>query len=191
MRGIFYTIKQQYMETWKDIKGYEGSYQVSDKGNVRSLDRHIQSRYGTRKIKGCFLKKLCDKDGYHKVNLKQSQKGKNCFIHRLVAIAFIENDKNKPQVNHKNGVKNDNNVENLEWVTLSENRQHAYDTGLQNGLNRRGSKSNFSKLKKEDVYNIRKLLKNGIKQKCIASIYKISQSGVSTIKKNKNWSWLN
>ena len=145
------------MEIWKDVKGYEGAYQVSSFGRVRSLDRKVPSKYGRfRKVKGMILKLRTDKDGYYKVNLKKNQKGKSSRVHRLVAEAFINNPENKPQVNHINGVKSNNNILNLEWATLSENRRHAYQTGLQNGEARRGVKNNFHKLTPEQVLAIRK-----------------------------------
>ena len=105
-------------EEWKTISENE-RYSVSDKGRVRNNETgHI--------LKGVLLPK-----GYVKVNLHNVDGSrKNKLIHRLVATAFIENPEQKPEVNHKNGIKNDNRVENLEWVTGEENRKHAYETGI-------------------------------------------------------------
>lgn len=181
------------IEEFRDIKGYEGIYQISNLGNVKSLDRYVghpQKGERGRFCKGVTLKMLSDKDGYHKVNLKKKQIAKNQRVHRLVADSFIENPQNKPQVNHINGVKNDNRLENLEWVTLSENRQHAYDVGLQNGENRRGKKSNFNKLTETEVLKIKKLLADGCKQKQIALFFNVSQGCISLIKTKQNWAWL-
>lgn len=179
------------MEIWKDVKGYEGSYQVSNLGRVKSLDREIKSRYGFRKIKGIILKEIPDKDGYYRVNLKESQNGKTKNIHRLVATAFIDNKENKPQVNHINGVKNDNNVNNLEWSTLSENRQHAYNTGLQNSFTRRGAKNNFNKLTKSQVIQIRESYKKGlITYKELAYKFKVSPGCIGSIIRKQNWNWI-
>jgi len=111
------------MEIFKDIKGYEGLYQVSNLGNVRS---YYKDKEG--KILSAGLKP----EGYKYVNL-HSDKNKNFYIHRLVALAFIPNPQNKTQVNHINGIKNDNRLDNLEWATSSENRLHAYKIGLQKG----------------------------------------------------------
>lgn len=96
------------MEVWKDIQGYEGLYQVSNLGNVRSLDYG-----GTRRVK--ILKLDTQKNGYKQVKLYKNGKCKNHRIHRLVSIHFIDNPKNLPKVNHKNENKADNRVENLEW----------------------------------------------------------------------------
>lgn len=180
------------MEIWKDVKGYEGVYQVSNLGNVKSLDREVNSRYGgKRKVEGVLLKFLPDKDNYSRVNLKKNQKGKTILVHRLVAAAFIDNKENKPQVNHINGIKNDNNVENIEWVTLSENRRHAYDTGLQNGINRRGEKNNFSKMTKKQVLEIRSTYKKGVvTYKELSAKFNISSGCIGSIIRKKSWAWL-
>lgn len=180
------------MEIWKDIKGYEGSYLVSNFGRVKSLNRKVLGRYGTqREIKGAILNLTPDKDGYLKVNLKKSQKGKSLRVHRLVAEAFLENSENKPQVNHINGVKNDNNISNLEWVTLSENRKHAYKTGLQNGEAKRGVKSNFNKLTESQVIEIRNTYKKGVNTyKEIANNFNVSPECVGRIVRKKNWAWI-
>lgn len=105
-------------EIWKDVIGYEGLYKVSNLGNVMNLKRNK-------------ILKLRKRMGYNSVILYKNNEPKSQRVHRLVGFAFIPNPFNKPQINHKNGIKDDNRVENLEWVTLSENRQHAYDTGLQ------------------------------------------------------------
>lgn len=103
-------------EIWKDIKGYDGLYKVSNKGNVRSLDR-IDSLW--RLIKGKLLKPWITKNGY--VIIKLGRKHKHFLVHRLVANAFIPNPYNKPQVDHINSDRSNNNVSNLRWVTQTEN----------------------------------------------------------------------
>ena len=110
------------MENWKDIKGYEGFYQVSNLGRVRSLERDIYCSNGAvHHLKEKILAPFLDKDGYQTVSLYLNGKDKTIFVHRLVAEAFIPNPENKSQINHKNEVKNNNVVENLEWCTASYN----------------------------------------------------------------------
>lgn len=116
---------------WKDIKGYEGLYQISDKGLVISKSRMIITVDGkTRFVKGRLMKLRKHDDGYRFVSLCRNGKSKNHYVHRLVAEAFIPNEHSKPEVNHLNGNKTCNRVENLAWATHAENVQHAYDTGL-------------------------------------------------------------
>ena len=117
-------------EIWKDIEGYEGYYQVSNLGNVKSLSRYKQGVKGTYISKDIILKPFKNKGGYCLVKLCNNSIEKSFQVHRLVAIAFLENNENKEQVNHKNGIKEDNTLINLEWNTRSENTSHAINTGL-------------------------------------------------------------
>ena len=116
-------------EEWRDIPGYEGLYAVSDMGAVKSLARSINApkrgRYFTRNVKERILKHA-DGHGYKRVVLSKGGYKKGYAVHVLVAKAFIPNPENKPQVNHINGVRDDNRAENLEWVTQSENQIHSF-----------------------------------------------------------------
>lgn len=117
-------------EIWKDVPGYEGWYQVSNKGNVRSVDREFINSIGRKCfMKGVPIKPMLSK-GYLRVGLKRHQEVKRVPIHRLVAIAFIPNLNSYETVNHINGVKADNRVENLEWCTVRDNVRHAFTNNL-------------------------------------------------------------
>jgi hypothetical protein len=105
-------------EIWKDIPNYEGFYQVSNLGNIKSLHYNQQN---IEKI----LKQTKNSSGYYKVELYKNKKSKIFYVHRIVAMAFIPNPKNKSEVNHIDGNKLNNNVSNLEWNTISENQKHA------------------------------------------------------------------
>ena len=106
------------MEEWKDVKGYEGKYQISSYGNIRSLNYH---RSGECKLMCPVLKKT----GYYQINLYLNGKYKSKRIHKLVAEAFLENPDNLEVVNHIDGDKTNNHVSNLEWCTVSYNTWHA------------------------------------------------------------------
>ena len=113
---------------WRDISGYEGLYQVSNTGEVRSLDR-ITTGNRRRKIKGKPIKQSKTTTGYWKVELCKDGKARSKKVHRLVAGAFIDNPENKPNINHKDNNPLNNNVDNLEWCTQAENVVHAYMIG--------------------------------------------------------------
>lgn len=118
------------MEVWKDIDGYAGVYQVSNMGRVRSLDHVAEYTWNGKKArrmtKGRILSLIPDPDGYRRVKLSKDGIVSMKQVHRLVLAAFVPNPYQKPQVNHINGVRHDNRVENLEWVTHSENCHHKY-----------------------------------------------------------------
>lgn len=131
-------------EIWKPIKGYEGYYQVSNLGNVRSLDRIVT--YSNNKIylyKSRIRKPYKDRGGYLTCDLRKNSKGKNAKVHRLVAEAFIPNPNNLPQVNHRDEDKTNNHVENLEWCDGKYNVN--YGTAIQRSAEKRLNSPKLSK----------------------------------------------
>lgn len=123
---------------WKPINGFE-DYEISNYGIVRRIRYNNAGNKSQYKLP-YYIKPKLDKDGYLKYTLCKNGKNKCIFAHRLVALHFIPNPKNKPQVNHKNGKKQDNRVKNLEWCTQKENNKHALKTGLRNMKNNKMSK---------------------------------------------------
>ena len=148
-------------EIWKDIKGYEGLYQVSNYGRVKSLEKIDLKGYHRREK---ILITSCGSDGYCQVGLTKKNIRKMYKAHRLVAEAFIPNPENKPQINHIDGDKTNNVMKNLEWVTREENMQHAYKIGLTKG--HKGHK--HSEETKSRISNSLKA-KYGIKVICITT----------------------
>ena len=142
-------------EVWKDINGYEGCYQVSNLGRIKSLDRMTNNQYGEYFMKGRILKNSIIKEkGYCRVSLNNGNGKISKRVHRLVAEAFIPNPENKPEVNHKDGNKLNNCVSNLEWCTNKENIEHSIRTGLKKHCN--GCSNSSSKFTEEDIIFIRK-----------------------------------
>lgn len=135
-------------EIWKDIIGYENEYQISNLGNVYSFKSNRILKGYTKKNKPHYE----DRHWYITVSLCSNGVEKRFFVHRLVAEHFIPNPDKKEYVNHINGIKDDNRVENLEWVTAQENTQHAYDNKLE--IFNEKTKEAFRKNNEEQGYRI-------------------------------------
>jgi len=174
-------------EIWLPIKGYEGLYEISNLGRVKSLERTIKYKNGKSKFKKCTILNIKPgKWGYiraYLTNLQQIEK--SFFVHRLVAEYFIPNPDNKPQVNHKNSIRHDNAVENLEWCTCSENIRHAFKEGFKKPL--KGLDCPSHKLTEQQVLEIRSKKFEGESYSYLSSLYSISISNVCHIVKRRTW----
>ena len=176
-------------EIWKNVSDYPG-YQISNFGRLKSLSKewktgeHYQIIFRSPEK---IMKTSLNNWGYLWARISKKGKKRMFLVHIEVAKAFINNPENKPQVNHKDGNKLNNNWNNLEWNTVSENTQHAYDTGLAKGA--QGEKSGSAKLKNEDVLEIRRIAENGkygvLRE--IAKKYGIAASVISRIVNRKIW----
>ena len=182
-------------EIWKDIPGYEGTYKVSTHGRIF---KHAQTQWmevnkGYRTFKEHFLKGSIGTHGYIEITLSKNGKKEKCLLHRLVLTSFVPNPKNKRTCNHKDGIKTNNYLYNLEWATDSENLLHAYETGLnkmteERCLHSRGENNVTAKLTQLQVEEIRFMLTfSSLTQKEIAKMYGITQTCVSSIKLRKTW----
>jgi len=162
-------------EEWKDIPNFEG-YQVSNLGTVRGTDRYKNGRNGLRLIRGQKLKQLPNKKGYLETRLRKNGTHTR-LIHKLVTSAFLTKPDNCTQINHINGIKTDNRVSNLEWVTQSQNQLHAYKLGLQ--PSRAGENNSNAKLTDKDVTLLKQLYNSG---KTIVEVSKCMNINVSIIR---------
>jgi len=160
------------MEIWKDVIGYNGVYKVSNFGTIKSIDHVVKAKNSTTRIQyGRIKKTSISKKGYIQVCLSKDGIRFHTGVHRLVAIAFIQNPLNLPQVNHKDGNKLNNNDWNLEWSTNKDNAIHASKNGLINP--NFGEEHHLSKLKNKDVLLIRERYDNKESASSIHKDYKI------------------
>jgi hypothetical protein len=176
-------------EIWLDIKNYEKLYQISNLGRVKSLKREVFNRRLNKNtpISEKILK-IGLSGGYPTINLCKDGKCVNHHIHNLVAIYFIPNPENKKCVNHKDGVKTNCYSTNLEWATYSENSKHAFRTGLQKPTLTFGEDHGLSRLKKEQIVQIRKIYSEGnITQRKLATIFDVTQGTIGSIINRKTW----
>jgi hypothetical protein len=168
------------MEQWKSIIGYEGIYEVSDQGQVKSLAKKWVSGHKTIRIKEDTILKFGKSfDGYLRVNLSNNRKKLTIGVSRLVAIAFIPNPENKPEVNHKDGNKLNNHISNLEWVTHLENMRHCWNTGLQKGSI--GNKNPRTKITDEQVLEIMKEYENGKTKTELSKKYNVTKQCIGYV----------
>lgn len=173
-------------EIWKPVLGFEGHYEVSNLGRVRSLDRIATGPSGRqRRRRGQMLRDVIDRHGYSLVGVN-NELGKHLVrVHRLVAEAFCDHPEGCQVVNHKDGNKQNNVSENLEWTTVQGNTQHSFDTGLQ--LGRKGESHHMGRLTEDGVREIIKRLSAGDLHADIANDFGVSFSLIGRIKNGKRW----
>lgn len=169
-------------EEWKDIPGYENYYQASNHGRIKRVGGYI--RHSNNSMKNWSEKVLAQKQdagGYLKVEFSKDGKRKNILCHRAVCAAFHENPQNLPQVNHKDGDKTNNSVDNLEWCSKSHNRLHAFATGLTSA---KGSKNSQAILTVDRVLKIRE---SNERVKDLARQHGVSPATICDIKNRRSW----
>lgn len=174
-------------ESFYPLLGFEGTYEISKSGIIKStLNRRAKTG---RKPTGKPLKQVLGRSGYYQVYLRRDTKRSNqisLLLHRLIAINFIPNPENKPQVNHINSIRTDNRIENLEWCTNSENQKHAYKYGGQ--IHRYGSDHNQAKLTLIQVNEIRnKYIKRIYTAPMLAKEYGVSNGCIVAIINKTSW----
>ncbi len=158
------------IEVWKDVEGFEGHYQVSSFGRIKSLTRYKSNRWGSLSpVAEKILKQKVSKSGYKVVHLRTEDKQAHPSVHRLVALAFIPNQDSKPTVNHIDTIKTNNNVSNLEWSSHSEQMQHAAKNNL---LEVRGAPKYSKEFKSSilDYYN-----QNSVSLMQLSKMFNISE----------------
>ena len=180
-------------EYWKPIPEFEGLYECSTLGNIKRISRYVKNKNGYRFLNEKNISLKNDKYGYKIVVLYKNKEQYSLRVHRLVAKTFlIKDDYLKSQVNHKNGIKSDNRVENLEWVTPKENIIHAIKTGLKknfNTSNHNGENNPNNKLTEKEVKEIINYKLSGLPLKYVYNKYKekISLSGLQQIWYGYTW----
>lgn len=166
---------------FEPLKNYEGLYWINKKGQILTKNWKNTGREA-------ILKPAKDKKGYLRFGLQKNGKLYTEKAHRLVAIQYLDNPLHKTQVNHINGIKDDNRLENLEWVTCHENVIHGIKIGKINIFNNKNSSSSL--LKEEDIINIRTLKEKGMDNSQIAKQYNVSTTKIRDINRKRSWKHL-
>lgn len=174
----------QETEVWKDITGYEGRYQISSFARVRSLVQANSHGGGVKTRKTPVIREPhLNTSGYYHLRLSKDGVGKDASIHRLVAIAFIPNPDNLPEVNHLFGKLN-NLPHQLEWTTSRDNQLHAYRTGLKRRLrNELNPKAKLTRAQVLEIFNSKGVTLHGL-----AAMYNVSSTTIQFIRYGRSWS---
>lgn len=164
-------------EEWRPVVGYEGYYSVSSLGNVRRDKPYKNTVVGK-------ILKPAKVYGYHSVSLSKDCQSKSCRVHKLVCMAFIGERPEDCQINHLNGIKHDNRVDNLEYCTQSRNMKHAHSLGL---LHQRGAKNNNARLTNEDAIRVKIMFKNGMKDREVSDATGFNKNTLRGIRLGLYW----
>ena len=181
---------QEIWKSLKDIVECGQNYEVSNMGRVRSLDKMVFNGKSEFLKAGRILKTTKNKSGYIQVTLSYDGKKKVPYVHRLVAMAFVENLKDLPEVNHEDGNKENNHSDNLKWVNSSDNKKHAYANGLMKPMLQKGINNKNSKLNNNDIIFIRENYKPYDKEfsaRGLSKRFNVSESLIHKIVREENW----
>lgn len=170
---------------WSPVPEYSGIYEINKEGIVKRIAQSMLFKRGVQSFIINKPEKILTQSKTKKGYLTVYLVNKHVPVHRAVAITFISNPLNKPQVNHIDGDKENNDISNLEWATASENIKHSHRIGLSSA--RKGEINNKSKLKSNDVLKIRQLSLSGLSQYKIAKLFNIDRSNVGSIVNRKTW----
>jgi len=181
---VVYFIMKTNLEKFYPVVGYEGIYEINKNGIVKSIIRETNTC--GRKPSGKIIKQFIGRGGYLYIALRKNKKQTSVLMHRILAITFIPNEEDKPTVNHKNSIRTDNRLSNLEWNTYSENNSHAHKLGKQSEYY--GENHSQSKLKEKQVIEIRsKYIKHKYTAPDLAKEYKVSKGAIVAILNRTTW----
>jgi hypothetical protein len=172
------------MEEWRDVPGYEGLYQVSSYGKVRSLSRYKEWKGTKVFVEGQTRSLTMNKKGYLTCPLNKDGRRKHFLVHRIVALAFLPNEDSRLQLNHKNCIKTENHVDNLEWVDAKTNVRHAYENNRIKS--KKGSANGRSLLTEELVREIKNKV-HLMSRKDLGKMYNVSPCTINDIARGRNW----
>ncbi len=182
-------LNQFLSEEWRPIPGFEGIYEASNLGRIKRLRRVLVHNYGGDRI---LKEKLpafrISGNGYYRIRLTFNKQKTFHFVHRLIAAAFMPCNDPSKQINHKDCNKFNNCIDNLEWVSGSENMKHAYRNGR---ISKLGELNSCAKLNIESIQRIRIMILNGMNNRQIADCFDVGRSTISLIRNKKLWGHVN